>query len=240
VTASTDRLYDPRDRTARASRILDSAAELLLRYGYRRLTIEDVAERAGIGKGTVYLHWKSREELFRAVFEREVAGAIEELVAVLRQDEHAWRLHRLVRFYFLAIVSRPLLRAEFLSDPELLGKLTRPENSISGHRHALASSVYFELLSERGILRGELSPAAIAYASLATLEGFVRAEAGADGRSIPTVEERADLLAQTLERAFETGLELPAETERLVASQVVAVFASLGAPPAPTERSIRT
>jgi AcrR family transcriptional regulator len=227
--ASTDRLHDPADRETRAARILDSAAELLLRYGYRRLTVEDIAEHTGIGKGTVYLHWRSREELFRAVFEREVAGAIGELVAALRQDEHAWRLHRLARFYFLAIVRRPLLRAEFLSDPELLGKLARSEDRGSGHRHELASNAYFELLSGRGILRGDLSPAAIAYASLATLEGFVRAEASAEDRPLSTVEERGDLLAQTLKGAFETGLELPAETERLVANQAVAMFASLGA-----------
>ena len=191
--------------------------------------MEDVAERAGIGKGTVYLHWKSREELFRAVFEREVTGAIEELVAVLRQDEHSWKLHRLARFYFLAIASRPLLRAEFLSDPELLGKLAHSESGGAGRRHELASNAYFELLAEYGLLRGDLSPAAIAYASLATLEGFVRAEASPEGGPVYTVEERADLLAQTLEAAFETGLEFPAETERLVASQVVAMFASLGA-----------
>jgi AcrR family transcriptional regulator len=229
MAASKDRLHDPSDREARAARILDSAAELLLRYGYRRLTIEDVAERAGIGKGTIYLHWKSREELFRAVFEREVRSAIGELVAELRENEHAFRLHRLVRFYFVALVSRPLLRAEFLSDRELLGKLARPENDGSGHRHDLASSAYFELLSEHGLLRADISPAAIAYASLATLEGFVRAEAGPEGGPVSTVEEQADLLAQTLRGAFETGRELPAETELLIANQAVAMFAGLGA-----------
>ena len=163
------------------------------------------------------------------MFEREVAGAIGELVAALRQDEHAWKLHRMARFYFLAIVSRPLLRAEFLSDPELLGKLAHSESGGSGRRHELASNAYFELLAEHGLLRGDLSPAAIAYASLATLEGFVRAEASAEDRPVSTVSERADLLAQTLEGAFETGLELPAETERLVAGEAIAMFAGLGA-----------
>ncbi|MGW2198666.1 helix-turn-helix domain-containing protein, partial [Streptosporangium sp. NPDC001682] len=40
----------------RADRILDAAAELLVRLGYRKVTIDDIARLAGIGKGTVYLH----------------------------------------------------------------------------------------------------------------------------------------------------------------------------------------
>ena len=37
----------------RGERILDAAADLVLRWGYKRVTIEDVAKQAGIGKGTV-------------------------------------------------------------------------------------------------------------------------------------------------------------------------------------------
>src|SRR5258708_7943661 len=113
-----DRLRDPRERAERAERILDVTADLLLRFGYRRVTIDDVARQADIGKGTVYLHWKTRDDLFRAVFEREVLGAVEELLEVLRRDAEAWRPHRLARSYFLAIMSRPLLWAFFLADAE--------------------------------------------------------------------------------------------------------------------------
>jgi AcrR family transcriptional regulator len=49
-------LTDTSPTSDRADRILDAAGDLLLRLGYRKVTIEDVAQRAGIGKGTVYLH----------------------------------------------------------------------------------------------------------------------------------------------------------------------------------------
>src|SRR6266508_6776089 len=78
VTHTGDRLPEPPGRQARAARILDVAAELLLRHGYRRVTIDDVARGADVGKGTVYLHWKTRDDLFQAVFEREVLQALEE------------------------------------------------------------------------------------------------------------------------------------------------------------------
>jgi AcrR family transcriptional regulator len=86
---------DPGERQARAVRILDVAAELLLRFGYRRVAIDDIARRADIGKGTVQLHWKTRDELFGAVFEREVLAALDELLRALRQDVTACLPHRL-------------------------------------------------------------------------------------------------------------------------------------------------
>ncbi len=60
----------PEDRSRRqerADRILDAAAELILRWGYRKTTIDDIAKQAGVAKGTIYLHWKTREDLFMAL-----------------------------------------------------------------------------------------------------------------------------------------------------------------------------
>jgi AcrR family transcriptional regulator len=57
----TDRKYDA---------ILDDARMVSSREGYAESSIEDVAAQGGIGKGTVYLYFKSKEELFVAALER--------------------------------------------------------------------------------------------------------------------------------------------------------------------------
>ena len=90
------------ERVARGDRILDAAAELLLRYGYSRVTIDDVAARANVGKGTVYLHWRTREELFGAVLGRELAQALDEVAEAVLADRGSWQLHRVTRALFLA------------------------------------------------------------------------------------------------------------------------------------------
>src|SRR4051794_13779343 len=41
--------------------ILDAANRLLIRYGYKKMTVDDLAQEAGIGKGTVYLYFSSKE-----------------------------------------------------------------------------------------------------------------------------------------------------------------------------------
>jgi len=43
--------------------ILDACGRLLERYGYRKMTVDDIAHEAGVGKGTVYLHFQSKEEV---------------------------------------------------------------------------------------------------------------------------------------------------------------------------------
>jgi AcrR family transcriptional regulator len=57
------------DETVRAQKrtaILLAALDLFAKYGYRRTSIDDVARAAGIAKGSVYLHFVGKRELFRA------------------------------------------------------------------------------------------------------------------------------------------------------------------------------
>ncbi len=43
--------------------ILDATDRLLTRFGYKKMTIDDLAAEVGIGKGSVYLHFESKEEI---------------------------------------------------------------------------------------------------------------------------------------------------------------------------------
>ncbi|MEV4011565.1 helix-turn-helix domain-containing protein [Nonomuraea angiospora] len=219
---SAERLRDPRQRAERAARILDVAADLLLRHGYRRVTIDDVAAGAGIGKGTVYLHWKTREQLFGAVFAREVLRAMDELRQALREDPRACLLHRFARAYFLAIANRPLLLSFLLADPELVGKLTSSPEPARDERHGTMARDYLGLLAEHGLLRDDMSVDELGYAYQATFEGFLRAAGASDGR-----EQQADLLARTVRRAFEAESAVPDATLRDVAAAVVTLLGDL-------------
>src|SRR5699024_5978926 len=60
----------PEETAERADRILEAAGLLLVSWGHRKVTIEDVARRAGVGKGTVYLHFPTKEVLFLVVIMR--------------------------------------------------------------------------------------------------------------------------------------------------------------------------
>ena len=63
-------------------KILEAADRLLARYGYRKMTIDDLAEEVGIGKGTIYLRFKSKDEIVLATVDRIVDAIIEEMEAL--------------------------------------------------------------------------------------------------------------------------------------------------------------
>lgn len=64
------------DGTDKRDRILDAAQSLFVRYGVKRTSIDDVAREAGIAKGTVYLSFRSKAELFSAIADRLCANTL--------------------------------------------------------------------------------------------------------------------------------------------------------------------
>jgi len=69
--------------------ILDATDRLLARYGYRKMTVEDLAREVGIGKGSIYLHFASKEEIVLSHVDRIVERLKERLWAVARTDADA-------------------------------------------------------------------------------------------------------------------------------------------------------
>src|SRR5262245_15055545 len=66
--------------------ILDATDRLLARYGYRKMTVEDIAVEAGIGKGTIYLHFSSKEEVVLSHIDRIVDRLKERLKEIAVSD----------------------------------------------------------------------------------------------------------------------------------------------------------
>jgi AcrR family transcriptional regulator len=60
-------------------RILDAARRLLVERGFQDLALDDVAKKAGVAKGTLFLYYRSKEDLFEAAF----ADLVDKLGATL-------------------------------------------------------------------------------------------------------------------------------------------------------------
>jgi AcrR family transcriptional regulator len=67
--------------------ILDAADRLLARYGYRKMTIDDLAREVGIGKGTIYLHFSSKEDVALSRIDRLIERLKVKLKEIARSDE---------------------------------------------------------------------------------------------------------------------------------------------------------
>ena len=69
--------------------ILDATDRLLARFGYKKMTVEDIAVEVGIGKGTIYLHFTSKEEIVLSHVDRIVDRVKQRLREIAASDAPA-------------------------------------------------------------------------------------------------------------------------------------------------------
>jgi AcrR family transcriptional regulator len=144
-----------RRKDARPQELLAAALDLFVERGYAAARLDDVAARAGVSKGTLYLYFENKEELFKAVVR-------ENLVSALAEGE-GW----IERF---TGNSRDLLRAFILRWWERIGQtklsgISKLMMAESGNFPDVARFYHEEVISrcnaliigilERGITRGE-------------------------------------------------------------------------------------
>ena len=84
--------------------ILDAVDGLLAQFGYKKMTMEDVAKQVGIGKGTIYLHFPSKEELVLAHIDRIGETVVRKLQELAGSADPAER--RLRRMLVLRVLHR--------------------------------------------------------------------------------------------------------------------------------------
>lgn len=218
-------------RRARAERILDAAAELLTQHGYRRVSIDDVAARARVGKGTVYLHWKTREALFWAALQRDAMRLLDGLADRLDEDAGLAVPHRLMRAIFTEVVRRPLVKAVLLADAEVLGALTADESVSAAQRELAGNPDYLDLVARHGLLRPGLTPASAGHILGSVMRGFFTDQDLDDsgrGGGLPA-EQRAGLLADVLARTLEIDPPFPEDAVAALGADVTGMFRGITA-----------
>ncbi|GAA4539456.1 helix-turn-helix domain-containing protein [Pseudonocardia xishanensis] len=193
----------------RESRLLDAAADLLVRWGYQRVTIEDVAKQAGVGKGTVYLHFRTKEALFLAVLMRSHRGVIGGMADRMEADPAEALPARTVGSLYRELAQDPVTRPLYLGDPEILGRLAHEAAAALGgivERRTEVGRAWFGLLREARLLRTDLTVDEQMRVFSAVTTGFFFID------GMPTVPGPADPAgrADLLEHALRSALEDPA------------------------------
>ncbi len=79
------RARNDEDKQARRAAILVQAAQLIEQYSYAKITMAQVARACGLAKGTLYLYFRSKEELFLALVEQELVAWFDDLLDALGQ-----------------------------------------------------------------------------------------------------------------------------------------------------------
>jgi len=164
-----------RRKEARPGEIVAAALEVFVERGFAATNLADVARRAGVTKGTVYLYFESKEVLFKAVVRETIVPVIAKGEELARSFTGSARelLERLVREYWrlvgeTALAGIPkLMLAEAATFPELT-RFYYEEVVTRGHR--LMAGVI-----ERGIANGEFRPVDVALAAKLAMSPLMHA-----------------------------------------------------------------
>jgi len=164
-----------RRKDERPAELLAAALEVFVEKGFAATKLADVARRAGVTKGTVYLYFDSKEALFKAVVRETIVPVIAQGEALARAFTGSARelVERLVREYWrlvgeTALAGIPkLMMAEAATFPELT-RFYYDEVVTRGHR--LMAGVI-----ERGIKNGEFRPVDVMVAAKLAMSPLIHA-----------------------------------------------------------------
>jgi len=109
-----------KDETRRV--IFDTAYELFEEKGYAKMTMRDLASKAGVGLGTIFQHFKDKSTLLVSVFEHEFQPIVDQAFASVPTKDLKKQLLYLVRQFYSFYASRPhisrILIKELYIDPK--------------------------------------------------------------------------------------------------------------------------
>src|ERR1700730_2235101 len=89
--------------TETQARLLNAAEEVFVRDGYEAAQLDEIAARAERSKGAVYTHFKSKEDLFLALFEHRTRSYVEGLLQRLRKCTNRKQGHEAFREFFIGL-----------------------------------------------------------------------------------------------------------------------------------------
>lgn len=153
------RTLPPEDRR---QAILDAAAEVFVAEGYAAARLEDVARRAGIAKGTIYLHFRDKQDLFQQLLQTLVGPVLDQVEALAAREEIPTRtlLRQMlgrIRGELLGTRRKDILRLIIAEGPRF------PEIARFHHQHVVSRGMaVIRRVLARAAARGEVASDAYA------------------------------------------------------------------------------
>jgi len=195
------------DEEQRERAILDAAADLLLRFGYHKLTMGDVADAVDLHRGLVYLRFTSKDELVTAVVVRELDRYALEWREQLAADPEGGSVGSVGRAMLGALKTLPLASAIVAEDEEVFGKYLRKNRDLFERKAGIAGvRASLDAMREAGVVRQDVDTAAVAFivTSLtpAVRRSFLRANQPAADADQPSWEQVLRTLSDMLDRTL--------------------------------------
>ncbi|PKO62129.1 MAG: TetR family transcriptional regulator [Betaproteobacteria bacterium HGW-Betaproteobacteria-18] len=158
-----------RRKSARPGELLAAALDLFVEKGFAATRVEEVAARAGVSKGTLFLYFPSKEDLFKAVVRENISGRFVEWNEEF--DRFEGSTHDMLRYCLFNWWERlgttkasgipKLMMSEAQNFPELA--------SFYQHEVIQPGNTLIQRILKRGVARGEFRPMDFTYGAYLVL-----------------------------------------------------------------------
>ncbi|MEN5074968.1 helix-turn-helix domain-containing protein [Isoptericola cucumis] len=192
----------------RRGRILDAARELILEQGWPRTTVADVAARAGIGKGAVYLELPGKDAILAATLQRSMRALTADVHRRVLAAPDLVDLPAVYRFGVEALLADPLARALYLGDEGVLGDHVRHVAASGEDRYLRRSEwlgEYVGRLQDAGVLDAAVPRETVVRVLAVFTVGLVHAPGVLGATTDDQLRAAVDLFAGLVGRGLATG-----------------------------------
>jgi len=215
-----------RRKDARPGELLAAALDLFVEKGFAATRAEEVAARAGVSKGTLFLYFASKEELFKAVVRENISGRFSQWNAEFDAFEGstADMLRRCMMLWWARLGSSKasgitkLMLGEAKNFPELA--------AFYQHEVIRPGQELIRRILQRGVDRGEFAPVNMKYGTYAVLAPMLFLQ----------------LLVHSRTACFDDADASPVVPEEFLAVQVQTILEGLRLRPAaiPSDQGLRS
>jgi AcrR family transcriptional regulator len=191
------------ERKLREERLLDIATTLLVRWGYRKTTMDDVAREAGVGKGTLYLHWRDKKDLFRAALIHAQQQANADLRQRIAADPEGGLPHRLWTHGLFAALANPLMATIIKGQTDIFQGL-RDAFDPGTLRQMMGDYTEYVVQMQRvGLIRADLPVPVIAFLTSALKIGIINTPDIIGSNQLPSMEQLTEAVSDLIRRWLE-------------------------------------
>lgn len=158
-------------RNPKHDRILDAAIEVFAEKGFHSARISDIAKRAGVADGTIYLYFRNKDDVLLSIFEEKMGVLIAGVHAALDGiDDPMERVRAFARYHFKQVEEHRALAEVLQIELRLSNKFLKEYRPEKLWEYLGIFATILREGQERGVIRAELNPFVMMWAFFGALD----------------------------------------------------------------------
>ena len=211
------------DNEERQQHILNAAAAVIMRQGYDKTTMSDIAGEAGVSRGIIYLHFAGKEKLLAALLQREIRQYTQTWLEQIEADPRGGTMGGIYRAVLAAINSRPFMAAIMRRDRRVLGNyLRRPNNIFQAVQSSAVGVNILQALQDAGVVRKDVDPVITAHIMDMLSYGLVTIQEFRPPEELPPFDVVMEALANIMDQLLTPADGGDSEAGKAVIRQLAA------------------